>query len=258
MGSGERRPTTSWWWLTIVAPHSTTPFDLLHTIGTSIMVLGLALMLGRLAPRVLGVVFAAGTMTLTLYTLHVLALWGGPDPSAGRGSTGCTSVFALVFAALWRTGVGQGPLEWMTGRWRRLARAMVLALPDGASRPEPDPRPRMMSRWLTSRRFATTRPSVVSRSGPAVSSPGSRPTSRSPARALSAHRGRRRFTGQGLAAILVRAALTAMLEAKIQVLPFCPFVRRFIQRHHEFLELVPADERERFSCPPSDGASRSA
>ncbi|HEY9376692.1 MAG TPA: heparan-alpha-glucosaminide N-acetyltransferase domain-containing protein, partial [Jiangellaceae bacterium] len=31
-------PTTSWWWLSVVAPHSGTSFDLLHTIGTACFV----------------------------------------------------------------------------------------------------------------------------------------------------------------------------------------------------------------------------
>jgi hypothetical protein len=30
------------------------------------------------------------------------------------------------------------------------------------------------------------------------------------------------------------------------VLPFCPFVKSYIERHGELLELVPADQRERF------------
>jgi uncharacterized membrane protein len=65
-------PTTSWWWLAVAAPHSGTPFDLAHTIGTACLVLGLALLLGDAAPRIAAVVFGAGAMTLTLYSLHVI------------------------------------------------------------------------------------------------------------------------------------------------------------------------------------------
>jgi predicted GNAT family acetyltransferase len=61
-----------------------------------------------------------------------------------------------------------------------------------------------------------------------------------------------RFAGQGLGGILVRAALTAMKDAGTPVLPFCPFVRRYIQRHPEFLPLVPTDERARFGLPPDE------
>jgi predicted GNAT family acetyltransferase len=31
-----------------------------------------------------------------------------------------------------------------------------------------------------------------------------------------------------------------------QVLPYCPFVRSYIERHQEYADLVPAAERERF------------
>lgn len=133
-------PTTTWWWLTIVAPHSTTPFDLLHTIGTSLLVLGLALMIGRLAPRVLAVVFAAGTMTLTLYTLHVLGLAAGLGPDRGPSLYWLNVGFAMVFGALWRVGVGQGPLERLAALAAQLGTAAVLALPGGRTR-EPEPVP---------------------------------------------------------------------------------------------------------------------
>jgi uncharacterized membrane protein len=123
-------PTTSWRWLTIVAPHSTTPFDLLHTIGTSMLVLGLMLLVGRLAPRVLGVVFAAGTMTLTLYTLHVLGLAANVGPDRGPALYWYHVIFAILFGALWRTGVGQGPLEWATAQVAKVGSSLVLALPD--------------------------------------------------------------------------------------------------------------------------------
>jgi hypothetical protein len=33
------------------------------------------------------------------------------------------------------------------------------------------------------------------------------------------------------------------------VLPYCPFVKRFIQRHAEYQDLVPAAERAAFDIP---------
>ena len=44
-------PTDSWWWLAVRAPHSSTPFDLAHTIGSALVVIGIALLLGAVAPR---------------------------------------------------------------------------------------------------------------------------------------------------------------------------------------------------------------
>ena len=65
-------PTQTWWWLGVDAPHTGTPFDLVHTIGSALVVIGLALLVGWLAPRVATVAFGAGAMTLTLYSLHVV------------------------------------------------------------------------------------------------------------------------------------------------------------------------------------------
>ena len=55
--------------------------------------------------------------------------------------------------------------------------------------------------------------------------------------------------GQGLGLALVRGALDAASEAGLQVLPVLPFVRDYIERHPVYLDLVPADERQRFSLP---------
>jgi len=49
-----------------------------------------------------------------------------------------------------------------------------------------------------------------------------------------------RFSGGGLASILVRETLDEMRRRGIAVLPYCPFVRRYISRHPEYLDLVPA------------------
>jgi len=131
-------PTTSWWWLTIVAPHSTTPLDLLHTIGTALLVLGLALAVGRLAPRVLGIVFAAGTMTLTLYSAHVVALHLELGPERGTPSLYWLHVAAaLVIGAVWRTALGQGPLERLTASVAKLGSDSVLMLPTDHGAEEP-------------------------------------------------------------------------------------------------------------------------
>jgi len=66
----------AWEWLLVVAPHSATPFDLAQTIGSALLVIGLCLLaVGALAPtgeRFVAVLFGAGAMTLTLYSLHVV------------------------------------------------------------------------------------------------------------------------------------------------------------------------------------------
>jgi len=131
-------PPTSWWWLTVWAPHSSTPIDLLHTIGTSLLVLGLSLLAGRLLPRLLGVLFAAGTMTLTLYTLHVWALSAELGPPRGTWALYAAHVGAtLVLGALWRWSVGRGPLERAVAAASRTATDRALHLPLDPHPPPP-------------------------------------------------------------------------------------------------------------------------
>ncbi len=58
-----------------------------------------------------------------------------------------------------------------------------------------------------------------------------------------------RFEGQGVASQLVRTALTQARAEGLSVLPFCPFVRGYIERHTEYLDLVPEDMRAKFDLP---------
>jgi uncharacterized protein len=54
------------------------------------------------------------------------------------------------------------------------------------------------------------------------------------------------FGGRGLASQLIQAALDDTRQQGAQVRPYCPFVRRYISEHQEYLDLVPSDERGRF------------
>jgi uncharacterized membrane protein YeiB len=103
-------PTTTPWWLATDAPHSTTPFDLLHTTGTALAVIGAALLLVSVFRGLLLPLAAAGSMPLTLYCLHVVVLG-----TLSRGDPlvfwGVQVVAALVLATLWRRFARRGPLE---------------------------------------------------------------------------------------------------------------------------------------------------
>ena len=57
------------------------------------------------------------------------------------------------------------------------------------------------------------------------------------------------FAGQGLGGVLVRAALDAARRRGLAVHPDCPFVRGWIAKHPEYVDLVPAAERARFDLP---------
>jgi hypothetical protein len=121
---------SSWWWLVERAPYATTPFRMLHDLGIAMACLGLSLLItrSRLAGRALGPLAAAGAMTLTLYTAHVIVL----DATSFLEDHPIQLFFVLVyvalsFAALWRHGGRRGPLEamvtWASARSRRMVEA---------------------------------------------------------------------------------------------------------------------------------------
>ena len=121
-------PTTDWRWLLISSPHSGTTFDLAHTCATAAAVIGACLLLVRYLPRWSYLPLAAtGSMTLTLYTAHVLALADGSallmDDRLHLWLTHV--VVAVAIATLWRTLVGRGPLESLAARVDRAARRSV-------------------------------------------------------------------------------------------------------------------------------------
>ena len=55
-----------------------------------------------------------------------------------------------------------------------------------------------------------------------------------------------RFEGQGLGGRLVSFALDDARERGLAVLPFCPFVNGYIERHREYVDLVPEQLRDQF------------
>ena len=57
------------------------------------------------------------------------------------------------------------------------------------------------------------------------------------------------YGGRGLGGELVSAALTAARADGLAILPFCPFVRSWIEKHPGQLDLVPAQYREQFGLP---------
>jgi hypothetical protein len=104
---------SSWWYLALPTPHSHTPIDLIHTLGSAMAVLGAALLLCRISAvaRLLRPVAAAGSMALTLYSAHLLFLATGVLRGHPLELFLLMGVVALIFAPLWRRRFGQGPLE---------------------------------------------------------------------------------------------------------------------------------------------------
>ena len=54
-------------------------------------------------------------------------------------------------------------------------------------------------------------------------------------------------SGEGLGTVLVKAAMDTARAEELAVLPYCPFVQRFIKRHREYLDLVPLERRAGFA-----------
>ncbi len=109
-------PTGSWWWLAVRAPHTATPFDLAHTIGSALLVIGVCLAAGRLLPRLLAVLFGAGAMTLTLYSAHVALRSEGLWDGSTTGTFVAQVLAVLAVGAGFRLARRRGPLEAVLAR----------------------------------------------------------------------------------------------------------------------------------------------
>ena len=110
----------SWAWLLVVAPHSGTPFDLMETGASAALVIGLCLLvvstLAGAAERSVAIAFGAGTMTLSLYSLHVLLrtdrFWPPEEPPPGTGTVFGWHVLVLMsLGAVFVAARLRGPLE---------------------------------------------------------------------------------------------------------------------------------------------------
>ncbi len=109
-----------WQWLLVVAPHSTTPFDLAQTIGSAVLVVAACLLLVRLLPArgevVVAVLGGAGAATLSLYTLHVLMTSDRLPPDLGDAGTVVQYAVVLGAGALLTVQGWRGPMEALVAR----------------------------------------------------------------------------------------------------------------------------------------------
>lgn len=105
----------AWQWLLVVAPHTATPFDLARTIGSALAVIGLALLVvgatSGAATRAIALVLGAGTMTLTLYSLHVVCRSRDLLPDTLRDSYLFHVLLLLGIGLLFVAAGRRGPLE---------------------------------------------------------------------------------------------------------------------------------------------------
>ncbi|MCX5205261.1 heparan-alpha-glucosaminide N-acetyltransferase domain-containing protein [Streptomyces sp. NBC_00237] len=111
-------PSTDWHWLLLSGPYSQTPFETLGNVGVGAALIGLCLLAVRVrtVATVLRPLAVVGTMALSVYTLHAIALF-----SFAHGVTGWVPlmwfcVAALVGCWVWErcfatTALRYGPLE---------------------------------------------------------------------------------------------------------------------------------------------------
>jgi predicted GNAT family acetyltransferase len=54
------------------------------------------------------------------------------------------------------------------------------------------------------------------------------------------------FEGRGVGSALVSGALDDARRRELDVLPFCPFVNSYMEKHRDYVDLVPESQREAF------------
>jgi uncharacterized membrane protein YeiB len=120
---------SSWWWLGVRAPYVATPFNLLGTIGVAMALIGAMLLVTRtrVGATLLKPVAAVGSMSLTVYVVHLIYLSFDPLAAYNTQSYVIQVIAALIFATLWRRYLGQGPLERIIAVAARHARRAVAA-----------------------------------------------------------------------------------------------------------------------------------
>ncbi|NJC72529.1 DUF1624 domain-containing protein [Planosporangium thailandense] len=130
LGGDGTTPASTWWWLAVNAPHTSTPFDLVGTTGAGLALLGFMLLAGRVAARiprgvitvVLAPLAAAGSMTLSFYVAHILFINSEYDPYT-PGTSYLLQVIVVLLAGLaWRATAGRGPLEGLVSALANRAR----------------------------------------------------------------------------------------------------------------------------------------
>ncbi|MDH6464078.1 putative membrane protein [Micromonospora sp. A200] len=132
-GGNGSTPTSTWWWLAVDAPHTSTPLDLLGTTGSAVALLAVMLLAGHVARpfprRAISVLLlplaAAGSMTLTLYTAHIMFI-SSPLDSFGAMTGYLVQVLAIVLSGTaWLATARHGPLEGVVAMLSRGARRLA-------------------------------------------------------------------------------------------------------------------------------------
>jgi uncharacterized membrane protein len=105
-------PDTTWWWQAAIGPYTNTPLNVVHNLGAAMALTGVALLLTRSGGRIFSPLAAIGAMTLTLYSAHLIVLWLDVLDSGQPLVSLCIMIISfMLFALVWRSSMGKGPLE---------------------------------------------------------------------------------------------------------------------------------------------------
>lgn len=99
--------------LATATPHSNTPFETVGSAGIAMTIIGLLELIGRWRRVLLAPLAALGSMSLTVYCGHVLAIWLARDwdYTSGNGFFWPLTLGFVVFAMAWLWVWARGPLE---------------------------------------------------------------------------------------------------------------------------------------------------
>lgn len=131
-GPIESTPVGSGWWQVALSPYSNTVFELLNTLGVALAVFAAMLFISGRISWAVAPLAQVGSMTLTLYTGHLLFLATGIWEASPAFSLWVQLAAGLLFALLWKnvTGLKRGPLEHVVALVASGARERVLAAPE--------------------------------------------------------------------------------------------------------------------------------
>lgn len=105
-------PDTTWWWLATLSPYSHTHLNILHNLGSVVAAFGIILLLTSRGGKVFTPLAAMGAMSLTVYSSHCVFLsLEIVDEENPMISLWVQVISFMLFALLWRSSMGRGPLE---------------------------------------------------------------------------------------------------------------------------------------------------
>jgi uncharacterized membrane protein YeiB len=98
-------------WLTGAVPHSGTTFEIVGSVGFSLVVIAVCLIFADVARTLAFPLAAVGSTALTLYSAQIIAIWVLGDDYNDNGAWGAYVLVSLVATTAWKLLLGRGPLE---------------------------------------------------------------------------------------------------------------------------------------------------